>query len=169
MTQPYARKFKAQFARQLPKNIIALVKAQQSAAIIEIADEYGVSLAPYIEFNRSVHKKVDTPCFTIYRKRVRKIENVEDHTLSSVPVFGLISTVEGADEDEAQDFSELYMQLADSIVRSASKDDMLVGLGSKRWNWEITEHIYYPNSPLGTRYRQAVEGVLEINPSEERA
>lgn len=169
MTEPYRPTFNVAFARQVPRNVTVIVKAQQADAFQKIFEDYAITLPPFIEFNRSVHKKVAVPCFTAYRRRVRGIRNDEGQWLSSVPVFGLISTAEGADEDEAQDLCELYMLAVDSIVRSAARSDIFAGMAGLKghWSYEITDHIYYDAVPIGTRYRQAVEGVLEIGLREE--
>jgi hypothetical protein len=162
MTEAYNPKFGARFGREVARNVLGLVKAQQAAAFALIFEETGVTLSPFKEFNRSVHKQVDAPCFTAYRRRARRIAQDDGGMLASIPVFGLISTVEGANEDEAQELCELYMQAVDSMVRSAADTDLFANLPYAVSVVEITEHIYYDNAPLGTRYRQAVEGVLEI-------
>jgi hypothetical protein len=146
-------------------NIVTLLKAQQADVIVELADETGVTLAPFEEFNRAVHKKVTAPAFTAYRRRVRGITSDEGQLVKSTPTLGLVSTVEGADEDEADDLAELYMLLVDRVVRNAAVEDLFKDLPESvrgLWLVEITEHIYYDSAQVGTRYRKAVEGVLEI-------
>lgn len=167
MPQPFQRRYDARFGRLIPANLIAIVKAQQAGALAEVGAEYGVTLAPFIEWNTSVHKVVNVPCFTAYRRRVRGLgkEGDEQSRRRSTPVFGLVSTVEGESEDEAHDLAEMRMEVIDSIVMSAAREDIFAGYGavSGRWDWNVTEHNYFDPVSLGPqRFRCAVEGVLEI-------
>jgi hypothetical protein len=160
MTQAYQRKFAATFGRAIRANIIRLVKDQQTDVLAEVGTEAGVALAPFTKFNRAIHRQVSTPCFTVYRRATRKINTENDQLLESTPEFGLVATVEGKDEDEAHDLVEVYAEVVDRIVRSAADEDLYQDLpdGVKGLTvLEITDHLYIPAVPVGTRCRQAVE------------
>jgi len=162
MTAPYVAKYDARFGIGIRRNVINIVKDQGEAAFAFAEETHGVELLRYVEWNRSLHKQVHTPCFTIYRRPTGKIDDNSGSYIESVPRFGVIATIEAATEDEAEDLCEIYVQINDSIIRSAASDDLFKDLPVAVQTVDIVDHIYYPNVPLGTRYRQAVEAVLEI-------
>ena len=152
---PFVRKFKAKFARQLPKNMLALIEAHQAAALLEAND--GVAMTPFKEFNRARPAKVHFPAVTIYRRRTGKIENSNGQLLKSTVEHAVEIAVQGNTEGETMDELETRVEAVDSILRQDTPEAVAILLEGfpptvTQVIIDIPDHVYGNNVPEGGKH-----------------
>jgi hypothetical protein len=146
------RIFNATFAKPIPRNVLALVKAKWEAASAEATGEVE-GLPPFKSFKRARPKDPHFPGIACYRRRTGKIFDGGNMLLNSTPEFAVEVALEGDDEEELLDRLETYVEVVDSIIRTAAREEsglLLDGFPEDSQvlvTIDIPEHVYGQDVP----------------------
>lgn len=147
--------YRACFARQLPKNVLDLVKEKWEAASTEIT---GAALPPFKAFRLSRPKDPHFPGLAAYRRATRRIVEGGNFLLNSSPEFAVELAHDGDDEEKVLEELETRVEVVDSIVRTAAirepgkllKD--FPEFSRAAMTISIPEHVYGQNVPQGKKH-----------------
>jgi hypothetical protein len=149
-------RFRGNFARPLPANILALIKAKWAEASEEIT---GAALPEFKAYRLSRPKDPHFPGLAVYRRATRGItEGGNGFLLNSTPEFAVEVGLEGTDEDKLLALLETYVEVVDSIIRTAIVEEPHLLLkdfpedSRAIVTIEIPEHVYGQNVPQGTKH-----------------
>lgn len=143
--------FTANFAKPIPRNVLALVKDKWASSSAE--RNGGDALPAFKAFKRARPKDPHFPGLAVYRRATKKITDAGNFLLSSMPEFAVEVALEGDDEEELLDRLELYVEVVDSIIRTAAREEptlLLEGFpeGSRVVvTLDIPEHVYGQDVP----------------------
>jgi hypothetical protein len=163
----FTPKFNAKFGRGIPKRILKLIERDQVGALAEAnKNEDGTDgpvLAPFKQFNKARPADPVLPAVSVYKRRVRDINQAEGQRVESTPEWAIEVAVEAQTEDAAIETLEIYVEAVDSILRAdpnailADVDDDVKGLVEL----EITAHEYGRPVADGQRYVAAAAITLQ--------
>ncbi len=151
----FTRRFNAKFGRGIPKHVLTLVERDQAEALAEAND--GEPLPPIKQFNKARPADPVLPALSVYKRRVKPINQAEGQRVESTPEWAVEVAVEGSTEDATMELLEIYVEAVDSILR-ADPDAILESLPDDvkgLVELDITEHVYGNNVPDGRRHVRA--------------
>lgn len=164
--------YNARFAKPIPQNVLDLVRAKWEAASAEANG--AEPLPPFKAFRRARPKDPHFPGLYVYRRATRKIAVAGNGLLlESAPEFAVEVALEHTDEEELIDELELRVEIVDSIVRTAAREEpqlLLAGFPEESQvivTLDITEHVYGNNVPQGTKHIRVAALTLVCELTEE--
>lgn len=150
----FTRRFNAKFGRGIPLNVLTLIERDQVEALAEANG--GTALPPF-KFNKARPADPVLPAVSVYKRRVKDIDQAEGQRVESVAEWAVEVAVEGPTEDATMELLEICVEAVDSIMR-ADPDAILEGLPDEVKGLvvlDITEHVYGNNVPDGKRHVRA--------------
>jgi hypothetical protein len=157
----FTRKFNAKFGRGIPQNVLTLIERDQVEALAEANrnedDTDGPVLTPFKQFNKARPADPVLPAVSVYKRRVKDIDQAEGQRVESTAEWAVEVAVEGPTEDRTMELLEIYVEAVDSVMR-ADPDAILERVADDvrgLVELDIVEHVYGQNVPDGQRHIRA--------------
>jgi hypothetical protein len=156
--------YRANFARPIPRNVLDLVKAkwEEASAAATGADP----LPPFKAFKLSRPRDPHFPGLCCYRRATGDIEESTSMLLDSKPEFWIEIALEGDDEEELMGRLELYVEVVDSVIRTAARREPHLLLkdfpeeSNALVRITIPRHVYGNNVPQGKKHIRVAQLTL---------